>query len=239
MRRRSAPSTRTSALRDALNEADHAERHSVTALVAQNLRPLCGICRSESVRFGAILCGVGNEDDGVVWGASRSGLSWRWLARSFASTQLARAGPAAQGRRHHGKAISYTCLGCHGIEGYKNAYPNYSVPSSRDNIPSTSPLRCRNTGAATARTSPCTRRLRRSPTRISRTSPPISPASRSCRERKPVGTPPAGRRAVRVLPWAGRRHHRPDVSVVSPGSMRITSSAPSRNTRRADARTRS
>ena len=27
-----------------------------------------------------------------------------------------------------GKTISYTCLGCHGIEGYKNAYPNYSVP---------------------------------------------------------------------------------------------------------------
>ena len=28
----------------------------------------------------------------------------------------------------HGKAISYTCLGCHGVEGYRNAYPNYSVP---------------------------------------------------------------------------------------------------------------
>ena len=27
-----------------------------------------------------------------------------------------------------GKLISYTCLGCHGIEGYKNAYPDYSVP---------------------------------------------------------------------------------------------------------------
>ena len=27
-----------------------------------------------------------------------------------------------------GKTISYTCLGCHGIEGYKNAYPDYSVP---------------------------------------------------------------------------------------------------------------
>ncbi len=28
----------------------------------------------------------------------------------------------------HGKAISYTCLGCHGVPGYRNAYPNYSVP---------------------------------------------------------------------------------------------------------------
>jgi cytochrome c553 len=36
--------------------------------------------------------------------------------------------PAAQGDARHGKAISYTCLGCHGIDGYKNAYPMYSVP---------------------------------------------------------------------------------------------------------------
>ena len=28
----------------------------------------------------------------------------------------------------HGKALAYTCLGCHGVEGYRNAYPNYSVP---------------------------------------------------------------------------------------------------------------
>jgi cytochrome c553 len=36
--------------------------------------------------------------------------------------------PAAPGDARHGKAISYTCLGCHGIDGYKNAYPMYSVP---------------------------------------------------------------------------------------------------------------
>src|SRR5580700_5758648 len=35
----------------------------------------------------------------------------------------------------HGKAISYTCLGCHGVEGYKNAYPNYSVPELRGQHP--------------------------------------------------------------------------------------------------------
>ena len=33
-----------------------------------------------------------------------------------------------KGDPQRGKAISYTCLGCHGIDGYKNAYPNYSVP---------------------------------------------------------------------------------------------------------------
>lgn len=27
-----------------------------------------------------------------------------------------------------GKIIAYTCLGCHGIEGYRNAYPSYRVP---------------------------------------------------------------------------------------------------------------
>lgn len=27
-----------------------------------------------------------------------------------------------------GKVLSYTCLGCHGIDNYKNVYPTYSVP---------------------------------------------------------------------------------------------------------------
>ena len=34
----------------------------------------------------------------------------------------------ASGNPQRGKALSYTCLGCHGVDGYKNAYPNYSVP---------------------------------------------------------------------------------------------------------------
>ncbi|RDZ29712.1 c-type cytochrome [Lysobacter silvisoli] len=32
-------------------------------------------------------------------------------------------GDAAKGRQ-----LTYTCQGCHGITGYKNAYPNYHVP---------------------------------------------------------------------------------------------------------------
>jgi cytochrome c553 len=36
--------------------------------------------------------------------------------------------PVVKGDAVHGKAISYTCLGCHGVDGYRNAYPNYSVP---------------------------------------------------------------------------------------------------------------
>jgi cytochrome c553 len=40
------------------------------------------------------------------------------------------AGPLAHaaGDAARGKEISYTCLGCHGIEDYKNVYPTYSVP---------------------------------------------------------------------------------------------------------------
>ncbi|MDH4125477.1 MAG: c-type cytochrome [Gammaproteobacteria bacterium] len=35
---------------------------------------------------------------------------------------------AADGNAERGKSIAYTCLGCHGIEGYRNAYPSYRVP---------------------------------------------------------------------------------------------------------------
>jgi cytochrome c553 len=42
---------------------------------------------------------------------------------------LAPAAPAlAAGDAARGKELSYTCLGCHGIESYKNVYPTYSVP---------------------------------------------------------------------------------------------------------------
>jgi cytochrome c553 len=40
----------------------------------------------------------------------------------------ANASAFAAGNAARGKLLSYTCLGCHGIENYKNAYPNYSVP---------------------------------------------------------------------------------------------------------------
>ena len=40
----------------------------------------------------------------------------------FAQPAFAEGDPAA------GKELGYTCLGCHGIEGYRNAYPSYRVP---------------------------------------------------------------------------------------------------------------
>jgi cytochrome c553 len=35
---------------------------------------------------------------------------------------------AAAGDAENGRKLVYTCMGCHGIENYKNAYPKYSVP---------------------------------------------------------------------------------------------------------------
>lgn len=34
----------------------------------------------------------------------------------------------AEGDVEAGKELGYSCLGCHGIEGYRNAYPSYRVP---------------------------------------------------------------------------------------------------------------
>jgi len=46
-------------------------------------------------------------------------------AVSLAFTALA---AQADGEAERGHKLAYTCLGCHGIENYKNAYPKYSVP---------------------------------------------------------------------------------------------------------------
>src|SRR5213592_2447024 len=36
----------------------------------------------------------------------------------------------AAGDAADGKIKAYTCTGCHGITGYKNAYPDYRVPKN-------------------------------------------------------------------------------------------------------------
>lgn len=53
-----------------------------------------------------------------------------WALRVVLLGGLLTAGPLAHaaGDAARGKEISYTCLGCHGIEDYKNVYPTYSVP---------------------------------------------------------------------------------------------------------------
>ena len=53
----------------------------------------------------------------MLIGAAATGLALALATSAYA------AGDAAKGRV---KAI--TCMGCHGIPGYHNAYPNYPVP---------------------------------------------------------------------------------------------------------------
>jgi cytochrome c553 len=45
------------------------------------------------------------------------------IALLLAALALADDGDAERGRK-----LAYGCMGCHGIENYKNAYPKYSVP---------------------------------------------------------------------------------------------------------------
>jgi cytochrome c553 len=45
-----------------------------------------------------------------------------------APTAAPAAAPVIKGDAAAGKQLTYTCQGCHGITGYKNAYPSYHVP---------------------------------------------------------------------------------------------------------------
>lgn len=51
-------------------------------------------------------------------------------APAAAETSATAAAPAASaaGDAARGKGLAYTCRGCHGLTGYKNAYPSYHVP---------------------------------------------------------------------------------------------------------------
>ena len=53
----------------------------------------------------------------------RRGLAIVAIAFAFAAQPAAAQGDADQGRK-----LGFTCLGCHGIEGYRNAYPSFRVP---------------------------------------------------------------------------------------------------------------
>lgn len=49
-------------------------------------------------------------------------------ATTTAPATAAIAAPAVSGNADNGRELTYTCQGCHGITGYRNAYPNYHVP---------------------------------------------------------------------------------------------------------------
>jgi cytochrome c553 len=44
------------------------------------------------------------------------------------ATPAASAPATPVGSAERGKLLTFTCQGCHGVTGYKNAYPNYHVP---------------------------------------------------------------------------------------------------------------
>jgi cytochrome c553 len=64
--------------------------------------------------------------------------SWSYpLVLSIAALVAVVHAPAANaaGDAQKGKALSYTCLGCHGIPDYNNVYPTYHVPMLRGQHP--------------------------------------------------------------------------------------------------------
>jgi cytochrome c553 len=60
-----------------------------------------------------------SRSNGLAWLASMA-LSMSWSL-----------GAHAAGNPVDGEKKFYTCYGCHGIENYRNAYPDYSVPKLR------------------------------------------------------------------------------------------------------------
>jgi cytochrome c553 len=78
---------------------------------------------SIGVLAGALAAIAGGQSSAPATGASPG------TAAAAPAAPAAEAPAALQpGDRHRGKERSYTCLGCHGIDDYKNAYPTYSVP---------------------------------------------------------------------------------------------------------------
>ncbi len=56
-------------------------------------------------------------------------MKFAWLLAALAAVSTVSIDEArAEGDAERGEALAYTCLGCHGIEGYRNAYPSYRVP---------------------------------------------------------------------------------------------------------------
>lgn len=45
-----------------------------------------------------------------------------------AASQEPAATTAVEGSAEEGRMLAYTCMGCHGIPEYRNAYPAYRVP---------------------------------------------------------------------------------------------------------------
>lgn len=62
----------------------------------------------------------------AIGGGARAGAQHPAAAQAQPAPAVADAARSADPAR--GKRLAYTCQGCHGIAGYKNAYPNFHVP---------------------------------------------------------------------------------------------------------------
>lgn len=57
------------------------------------------------------------------------------LALALVAASVSSSAWAQEGNAERGARLAYTCLGCHGIPNYKNAYPTYRVPKLRGQHP--------------------------------------------------------------------------------------------------------
>jgi cytochrome c553 len=49
-------------------------------------------------------------------------------AADGAQAEAAATAQTPAGNADNGRLLTYTCIGCHGVEGYRNIYPHYHVP---------------------------------------------------------------------------------------------------------------
>lgn len=101
-------------------------------------RPLLLGTLSVALIGGAVSLAVSAQDPAAEAPAAEAPAA-EAAAADAAATAPAAAAPAAAapaaaepaaivGSAERGKSLSYTCQGCHGVTGYKNAYPSYHVP---------------------------------------------------------------------------------------------------------------
>lgn len=81
-------------------------------------------CHYHTGHLPGLLPGASTIDD-IVSTLTKTGLRAWMLCTALALLCT----PAyAEGDLESGKQLAYTCMGCHGIDGYRNAYPSYRVP---------------------------------------------------------------------------------------------------------------
>ena len=176
-----------------------------------------GFCRSESVRFGAVLGWVGAWKCG--FGCVRA-FSWQsWLLAALASHRLsAQDQPSARtGRRRQCRArqghLATPASAAMACRATRTPTRTTACRSSKGSTPSTSSLRFRRIAPASARISPC---IRRRPTLTDQDMQDIA-AFFSGKPLKPnpaiAGQGARGRAGLRRVPRAGWRRHHAAVSV--------------------------